>query len=156
MNIRQLMTGCAALALTISTGVYADEIYKWTDENGNVHYEDRPSGAASEERLQFSYNRTNSAAVQDRVQNLRDATTARNEARAEKDAEKRKADEDRAAADVKAAKCNEYRAKMKTIFELPRLYRENEAGERVYLDDAARNEAQQKAEKLIKENCSNS
>ena len=156
MNIKHLMIGCAALALTISTGVCADEIYKWTDENGNVHYEDRPSGAASEERLQFSYNRTSSAAVEKRVQSQRDATTARNEARAEREAEKRTADEERVAAEAKAAKCTEYRAKMKTMLESPRLYRENEAGERVYLDDAARDEARQKAEELIKDNCGNS
>ena len=47
----------------------------------------------------------------------------------------------------------EYRAKLKTMLESRRLYRENESGERVYLDDSARAEARQKAENLIKENC---
>lgn len=155
MNIRHLATGFAAIAITVSASVCADEIYKWTDEEGNVHYEDRPSGAPSEQRLQFSYNRTNSSDVQKRVQGQRDATAARQDARSEAEAAKSSAEENRAAADAKAAKCTEYRAKMKTMLESRRLYREDESGERVYLDDTAREEARQKAEELIKENCGN-
>ena len=155
MNIRHLATGFAALAIMVSTGLCADEIYKWTDEEGNVHYEDRPSGEASEQRLQFSYNRTSSADVDERVQSRQDADTARQEARSERNAEKSSAEENRAAAEAKTAKCTEYRAKMKTMLESRRLYREDESGERVYLDDAAREEARKKAEDLIKENCGN-
>ncbi len=155
MNIRHLMTGFAAFAITVSTGVYADDIYKWTDEDGNVHYEDRPSGEPSEQRLQFSYNRTNSTAVQNRVQTRRDVTAARREARSEADAEKRTAAENRAAAEEKLAACQSYRASLKTMLESRRVYREDEAGERVYLNDAARAEARSKAEELIKETCGN-
>ena len=148
------MTGFAALAITVSAGAYADGIYKWLDENGGVHYEDRPSGEPSEERLQFSYNRTNGAAVQSRVQDRRDATATRQEARTEAKADKRTAAENRAAAEDKQAKCQKYRAQMKTMLESRRVYREDEAGERTYLDDAQRAEARSKAENLIKEACS--
>lgn len=155
MNIRRLMTAFAALAITVSTSAYADDIYKWIDAEGNVHYEDRPSGEPSEERLQFSYNRTNSAAVQGRVQARRDATNARAEAKSEAEAEQRTAAEERAAAEEKLAKCQVYRAKLKTMLESRRVYRENAAGGRDYLDDAARAEARSKAEALIKETCGN-
>ena len=147
------MIGLAALAIAVSTGAYADDIYKWTDENGNVHYEDRPSGEATEERLQFSYNRTSSTAVQNRVQARREATATRREARAEAEAEERTAAENRAAAEDKLAKCQSYRAKLKTMIESRRVYRANETGERTYLDDAQRAEARSKAEELIQENC---
>ena len=155
MNIRQIISGFAALAITISSAVLADEIYKWTDADGNVHYEDRPSGDPSEQRLQFSYNRTNATAVQSRVQSQRDATTTRREAKEEADAEKQTAAENRAAAEQKLAQCQSYRAKLKTMLESRRVYREDEAGERSYLDDAQRAEARTKAEELIKETCSN-
>ncbi len=154
MNIRHLMIGFAAIAITISSSVLADDIYKWTDEEGNVHYEDRPSGDPSEERLQFSYNRTNSSAVQNRVQSQRDVAAARREAREEAEDAKTTAADARAAAEAKAAKCVQYRASMKSMLESRRVYREDEAGERVYLDEAARTEARSKAEELIKENCS--
>ena len=153
MNIRRLTTGLAALAITVSTGVYADDIYKWTDVEGNVHYEDRPSGEPTEERLRFSYNRTNNADVQSRVQTRRDSANSRREGKAEADEEKRSAAENRAAAEDKLAKCQDYRARLKTMLESRRVYRENAAGERNYLDDAERAEARTKAEDLIKETC---
>jgi len=149
------MAGCAALAVTLAftSNVCADEIYKWTDENGNVHYEDRPSGSPSEERLQFSYNRTSSDAVQKRVQAQRDMTAARQDAREEAAEDKKTRGEEQAAADQKAANCQQYRAQLKTMLESRRLYREDASGERVYLDDSARADAREKAEDLIKENC---
>lgn len=155
MNIRRIMTGLAALAITVSTGAVADEIYKWTDQDGNVHYEDRPSGDPSEQRLQFSYNRTSASAVQDRVQGRRDADNTRRDAREEAAAEKRTAAENRAAAEQKLAQCQSYRARLKTMLEARRVYHEDEAGERVYLDEAARAAARTKAEELIKASCGN-
>lgn len=153
MNTRLFTTTLAAFALSGSIA-FADEIYKWTDENGNVHYEDRPSGAPSEERLQISYSRTDSSSVEKRVQAYRDAASERDEARANREADKESAAEKRAAADAKTARCQDYRAKLKTMLESRRLYRPGENGEREYLDDSARAEARQKAEELIKENCS--
>jgi len=155
MNIRHLLIGSAALAVTVSTGAFADDIYKWTDADGNIYYEDRPSGEPTEERLQFSYNRTNSTAVQKRVQTQRDTSATRREARAEAEAEKHTAAENRAMAEENLAKCQTYRAKLKTMLESRRVYREDAAGERSYLDEAERAEARSKAEELIKETCGN-
>lgn len=153
MNTRRLMAGIAALTLTLSTAVFADEIYKWTDAEGNIHYEDRPSGDPSEERLQFSYNRTSSSDVQKRVQTRRDSDNARRKTREEAAAEQRTAAENRAAAEERLAKCESYRASLKTMLASRRVYREDEAGERQYLDETARAEARTKAEELIKETC---
>jgi hypothetical protein len=155
MNIRYLLIGFAALSVAASTSVFADSIYKWTDAEGYVHYEDRPSGEPSEERLQFSYNRTNSTAVHQRVQTQRDATATRQVARADAEADRQTAAENRAAAEENLAKCQSYRARLKTMLESRRVYREDEAGERSYLDEAQRAEARSKAEELIKETCGN-
>lgn len=149
------MSGFAALAIMVSSAALADDIYKWTDADGNVHYEDRPSGDPSEQRLQFSYNRTNASAVQNRVQSQRDVATTRREAKEEAAADKLTAAENRAAAEQKLAQCHAYRAKLKTMLESRRVYREDEAGERTYLDDTQRAEARTKAEELIKETCGN-
>jgi len=155
MNTRHVIIGFAALAITISTGAFADDIYKWTDKNGNVHYEDRPSGDPSEQRLQLSYNRTNAKSVRGRVQHQQDVANTRREAREEADAAERTAADERVAAEQKLAQCELYRAKLKTMLESRRVYRENEAGERTYLDEAQRAEARTKAEKLIKKTCGN-
>lgn len=155
MNTKRFLIAFAALAMTVSTSLLADDIYRWTDDEGGVHYEDRPSGEPTEERLLFSYNRTNSTAVQKRVQTRRDATNARRDARADVDEEKLAADDEQASADAKLAECQSYRAKLKTMLEARRLYNTNDAGEREYLDDAARAQARIKAEQLIKKTCGN-
>jgi hypothetical protein len=153
MNIRRLMAGIAALTLTLSSGVFAEDIYKWTDEDGNIQYEDRPSGEPSEERLQFSYNRTSSSAVDQRVKARHDTENTRRETREEEAADERTAAENRAAAEERLARCDSYRASLKTMLESRRVYREDEAGERQYLDETARAEARTKAEELIKDTC---
>jgi len=153
MNTRQLIVGFAALVIGVSTSVFADEIYKWTDKDGNVHYEDRPSGDPSEEQLQFSYNRTNTEALQGRVEADRSAEDARREARAEAAEENHIAEEDRLAAKQKQIECASYRDNLKGILEARRVYRLDEAGERVYLDEAQRAESRSRAEAIIKESC---
>ena len=45
MKTRHLMAGLTALALTVSGAAFADNIYKWTDDEGNVHYGDAPPAA---------------------------------------------------------------------------------------------------------------
>jgi len=151
MNTRTLIIGFAALA--ISASAFANDIYKWTDENGNVHYEDRPSGQASEQRLQLSYNRTNAKAVEGRVQQQQDTANTRRLAKEEANAAELTAAEERAAAEQKLAQCESHRARLKTILESRRVYRQNQTGEREYLDEAQRAEARTKAEELIKETC---
>ena len=153
MNTRNLIVGFAAFAISVSTGVFADEIYKWTDEDGNVHYEDRPSGEPSEQRLQFSYNRTNSTDLQERVDTQRDKDNTRRDAREEAKVAETSAAEERAAAEQKLAQCQSYRANLKTMLESRRVYRQDEAGERVYLDEAQRTAARTQAEELIQETC---
>jgi hypothetical protein len=155
MNTRHLITGIAAIAISVSTGAFADEIYKWTDEDGSVHYEDRPSGEPSEQRLQFSYNRTDSTSLQERVDTQRDTDNTRREARDEAEAAKLSAAEERAAAEQNLAQCQSYRANLKTMLESRRVYRQDDAGERVYLDETQRAEARTQAEQLIKETCDN-
>ena len=155
MKLQRIMTGFAALAITISAGAMADDIYRWTDDEGNVYYEDRPSGAPNEERLSFSYNRTNNTAVQKRIQTRHDVAATRRDAKAEAEAGKQTAAENRAAAEARLAKCHNYRAKLKQMLESPRVYRQNEGGERTYLDDTQRAEARSKAEELINETCGN-
>jgi hypothetical protein len=153
MKTQLLLSSIVALAMTAGSASYADEIYKWTDEDGNVHYEDRPSEVYAGERLQMSYNRTDSANVQQRVQAQQDSTAARSEARAEREAEKVTTAENRAAAEENAAKCEKYRAQLKIMLETPRVYREDANGERSYLDDVQKEEARSQAEALIKETC---
>ena len=154
MKAKRLLIGLAAIAMTVAGGAFASGIYKWTDENGNVHYEDRPSGAQTEERMALSYSRTDPDSVQQQKQGLADSVAARQEARAKADEAAKSAEEEAAKAADNQKKCESYRARLQTFVQSRRLYREDENGERVYLDEAETQTARQKVEELIAEHCS--
>ncbi len=155
MNTRQLITALVALTVIASTAANADQIFKWTDAQGNVHYEDRPSGEPTETRLNLSYNRTDNAAVSRRMQALNDSASARQEASSELDATKQEAAENKAATQDQLSRCQDVRASLKVMLESRRLYKEDSAGERTYLGDTARARAKGEAEKYLADNCSN-
>lgn len=154
MKARRFLIGLAAIAIAVSGGAFADGIYKWTDKDGNVHYEDRPSGAATEERMALSYSRTNPGSVQKQNQGLADSVAAREEARAKSDEAAKSAEEEAAQAADNQKKCDSYRARLQTFIQSRRLYRQDENGERVYLDEAETQTARQQVEELIAEHCS--
>lgn len=125
----------AGLAMAASTTTVAGDIYKWTDADGNVHFGDRPSGVASEERLAINSRSTNPDRVRSIVQARNDARAARNEAGAAKRADEPTPEELRAAAQERADKCDTYKERLQKFLTSRRLYREDESGERVYLDE---------------------
>lgn len=154
MKTKRLILSCAIAAMTFASGAMASEIYKWIDEDGNVHYEDRPSGAADEERLAMSYSRTNRSAVSQRIKTRHDRQMSREEARSTAAAaEKEAADSAQAEAERQQA-CERARTRLESYLQSRRLYRTDENGERVYLDDSQRQEARRKAEEQITEFCS--
>ena len=144
----------AAAALAFATGVQANEIYKWVDEDGNIHYEDRPSGMPTEERLALNYRRTDNGAVQQRVAARHDREASRAEAKSQAEAAEREAADNAAAAEERQQACERARARLETYLQSPRLYRTDANGERVYLDETQSQEARRKAEEQVTEFCS--
>jgi hypothetical protein len=153
MKSKRFLAGFAALVLTVSGGTMANEIYKWTDENGNVHYEDRPTGVAAEEVIALSYRRTSGSEVQQRIDSQVDGNKARQEARTAAAEADKTAEKEAAEAADKQKKCDTYRARLETYVQSRRLYREDANGERVYLDETETQTARQRVEELIAENC---
>ena len=139
---------------TLTSGALAGEIYKHVDEDGNVQYGDRPTGASGEERMAVVYTGTSSSSL--------DSQSKRREAYMAEREERRTAQQEQAEADAqaaveqeqRAAKCQESRSRLESYLQANRLYRQDESGERVYLDEAQIQEARQKAEDRIKEYCS--
>ena len=153
MKTRNLVLGCAVMALTFAGGATASEIYRWVDADGNVHYGDRPSGASTEQRLQLTYARTDGSAVDKRVKARLDAKAARDEADAEAEKAAQEAAEQAEIAAEQQKACESARARLETYRTAPRLYRSDDDGERVYLDDEQRQAASLKIEQQISEFC---
>ena len=154
MKGKRIVLSFAVMAMTVTGGAAANEIYKWTDAEGNVYYEDRPTGAETEERLDMTYRATNNSAVQKRTQNRVDAQTAHREAQSVAAAAQQEADDNAAADQARQDKCDRSRARLESYLQSRRLYRTDATGERVYLDEAQKQEARQKAEEQISEFCS--
>ena len=154
MQRNRLSLGFAVIVLTLCGAAMANEIYKWTDEEGNVHYRDRPTGEPSEVRLSISYSRTDKGAVQQQQKSRMDSQAARQERRdAANDADRVAAEEAAAAADEQK-QCESYRASLERYAQSRRIYREGAAGERTYLDDDEMTLARKRLEDHIADNCS--
>lgn len=154
MKSTLMLVGLALATVTLGGGAMAEGIYKWTDENGNVHYEDRPSGAEAEELVAIAYRRTDSGAVQNRVDSRLENQASRQEAKAAAAEEAKAAEAQAAEAANRQKKCDANRARLETYVQSRRLYREGDDGERTYLDEKQVQEARQRLEELISENCS--
>jgi hypothetical protein len=153
MKSRHLVFWLLATALTASGGAFADSIYKWTDAEGNIHYGDRPSGAEAEVRMNLTYSRTDNSAVEQRIQTRHDKQAARSEAAVAAAEKETSAEEKRAEAAQQQKQCESYSGKLESLLQARRLYREDENGERVYLDDSARMDARERLEDLVQESC---
>lgn len=140
------------LALATAGMAFANDIYKWTDEQGTVHYGDRPTGDASEERLAISSKPTNPSNIQAQVQARQEAAAAAKESTASEPAGPSE-EELQAQAREREQKCETYKARLQKFVTSRRLYREDENGERVYLDDDEAQAARERVENQVQEYC---
>ena len=148
----QLISAAAVLALSLSGPAVASDIYKWVDEDGNVHYGDKPVGEQSE-RLAIASKPTDPSRVQAEVQAIAETRARIAETELAAASARTSEEEMRAEAEERAQKCAESRATMQRFVTSRRLYREDEAGERVYLDEAETQAARQRVEDQINEYC---
>ena len=150
-RLRHLLVFSMAALLASGMAVGSD-VYKWTDEDGNVHYVDRPTGQPDEERMDIFSSRTDNAAVQARVQARQEARAAAEQVASEAPPEMSK-EEIRAEQRERQQKCEMYRARLEQFLRSQRLYKEDDAGERVYLDEEQTLAARDRVEEQIKEYC---
>ena len=149
--IRKSMIMFTTTALVFSGAALSGEIYKWTDEDGNVHYEDRPTG--DDVQLVAVSSNTDNSAVQASIDARRARETARADARSKRDEDAQTAAEEQLAEAERAEKCQDSRSRMETYLTARRLYKEGDDGERVYLDESQIMDARSKAQESIQKYC---
>lgn len=142
-----------ALMLVTAGSVHAGQIYKWTDEDGNVHFTDKPVGEDAE-RVPIRSQRTDPARVEATVRARQEAAAKREEEENTAQAAGPTAEELQAQAEERAKKCQTYRNRLQRFVQSRRIYREDENGERVYLSEEEMQEARQKVEEQVQEYCS--
>lgn len=142
----------ACAALMVSGLAVAAEIYKWTDEDGNVHYEDRPVGETDMEHLDIRSRNTDNTVVQARLDADSKARAAARQVASEAPPEMTK-EEIRAEQQARQEKCMQYRAQLESFLRSQRLYKEDDAGEREYLSEEEIMAARSRVEDQIQEYC---
>ena len=152
--IRKIAFACLIMFVVSASGIaFANDIYKWTDEDGNDHYGDRPTGDATEERLAIVSRPTDPSTVQARAKSRYPAREAAEES-APSEPQGPTEDELRAQATEKKQKCATYKARLQKFVQSRRLYKEDENGERVYLDEEETQAARERVASQVEEYCS--
>jgi len=142
----------ACAALMASGLTVAGEIYKWTDEDGSVHYEDRPIGNTDIQHMDIRSRNTDNTVVQARLDADRAARAASRQVASEAPAEMSK-EEIRAEQQARQEKCMQYRSQLESFLRSQRLYKEDDAGERAYLSEDEIMAARSRVEGQIQEYC---
>jgi hypothetical protein len=150
--LRHTLVAALAFALTTGSAAMAADIYKWTDANGNVHYNDRPL-SESAERVAIESRSTNRAAVRAQSEANSESWAEAREARQTARDEAPTTAERRAEVEQKQQQCESYREALRKMLDSRRLYREGADGERVYLDDSQIDAARASAQSQVEEFC---
>jgi len=151
--IRKYVMTCLIMIVVSTSGIaFANDIYKWTDEDGNVHYGDRPTGDATEERMAISSSSTNPSKVQARAQSRYAPKEPAEEAVAN-EPQGPTEDELRVQAEQRKQKCDTYKARLQKFVQSRRLYKQDENGDRVYLDEDQTQAARERVENQVQEYC---
>ena len=143
---RLLLLG--ALALTAPAHA---ELYKWTDSQGKVHYSDQPPTtnaqtikSATTGQAETTTQATQSLDAKDQAYQKRRKEAEEARAKAEKEAEQ---------ARIQRENCAKARSNLSTLQNTPRVYSTNAAGQRTYMDDAARASALANSQKAVSDFC---
>ena len=143
----------AATALVLSASPAGAALYKWTDANGRVIYSDQPpTGNFKVETISGPPPPANPNAVKELA--AKEAELKQNKMlRADEEA---KAAKTKADSDKLREQCSRVRGQV-TMMQNDQnvlLFRSNEKGEPVYMDDAARRKERDQLEGWLRENCS--
>ena len=128
-------------------------LYKWVDANGRVVYSDQPptSPAVKHETLNTVAPASNAGAMKELAQ--KDVDLRKRQA--DKAEAATKSEKERIAKDRRAEECLQIAANIKQLqWSQIVLYRANEKGEQVPMDEAARDKEKARLEAMRKESCS--
>jgi len=138
--IRYLPLALALFILPVWAG-----LYKWTDENGKVHYSDQPPPGDAKPKQTQTLKESKSAAVAPNAAGAKPAAGAKTPVEQEMEFRKRrleaaegeaKAKKDAEAAEEKKRNCERANAQVASLQRGGRMTRPGPNGEQIYMSDA--------------------
>lgn len=146
------MKGFILLALVCLPFFAHAGVYKWVDENGNIHFGDRPPAEAVPQSVNVVSQQQPEVdpSAQERQRKVNDFLKQRQE-------ENDKKNEQRAEREAKAARQEEkytrMRARLKNMERISAFYRLNDTGERVFVSDEGGDRMRARAKADYKRQC---
>jgi hypothetical protein len=127
------------------------ELYKWTDSQGKVHYTDQPPtvNAQTIKSPQSGQAETTTQATQ----TLNEKDQAYLKRREEAEQARLKAEKEAEQERIQRENCTKARNNLNTLQNTSRVYTTNAAGQRTYMDDAARADALANSQKAVSDFC---
>ena len=148
----------AALACALAATVAHGAVYKWVDDQGVTHYSEKPPPGRKAGQLRIQPPRPSSApeagagapaakSWQEKEAEFQQRRVAEEQARM-----KREQQERRSAAEQRR-NCILARQNLHALEEQRPVYRINERGERVYIEDKEREAAKRRLREIVDQNC---
>jgi hypothetical protein len=145
--MRAILHGVAIAVLTV-TQAAATEVFRWVDEDGQVHFGDRPR-AADARSIQVEPKAVGAMDPERRqtTRRLLEAFERKRERQREADAAEERREQER------ARRCAEARRLRRGVDHPGPVYREGADGSRSYLDDGERAAARAQAQRALERWC---
>jgi hypothetical protein len=137
-------------ALALTAHAHA-ELYKWTDAQGKVHYTDQPPTLDSQTVKPSTAGQAETTSKA--TQSLDAQEQAYQKRRKEAEEARAKADKDAEQARITRENCDKARKNLDTVQNTPMVYTTNAAGQRIYMDDAARARALSSSQNDVSKYC---
>lgn len=145
----------AVLAVLTARDVLGEDIYRWTDAQGRPVYSDRPL-SRSAERLTIPHRPRGSADAQAQAAKDLAELVSRQEERERRHAAEQAETQLKAAAErERAERCTAARNRYLMFVEANRLYRRDEAGNRVYYTGAEIDAEREASKRQMEQACAN-
>ena len=153
--MRRLLLAFAALAFSVSA---AAQLYKWKDQNGRLQYGDTPPPGVEATPMRGPAAGTPPPAPEAKKADGKTEKPLSPEAafqkrQQEREAADQKSEKERAQAEQKRANCEQAQGQLRALESGVRMVTVTADGERVVMDDAARAQQIQQAQKSIADWC---
>ena len=142
-------------AILFSTSAFA-AIYKWTDEQGNVHYGQQRPTTATSEKMNVQQHAPENTSTYNRPGSQKDAKSTDKSGNNAKPANEQKAEkktETKAEKKKRLAACEQARKSLKTMEEVGRIRAKDKDGNTTFLSQQQKEEKMKQSRKMLSKHC---
>jgi len=140
-------------ALSVFSSLTSAGIYKWVDEQGNVHYSQQPPANTSAQKMKVQHHAPRDVSSYKKPTLKKPGASADNSEKNAATTEPEKKPETRAEKKRRLAACEQARRNLKYMSEVGRIREKDKDGNTVYLSQKQKEAKMKQARELISKHC---